>query len=494
MAPTVAIRQEVQPQSAASSLLAFAKYRLGLTLYDWQKDAISPFDDIAWKLTQVSLATPNESGKSSVVIPTVVLGILTAYPQARVVLTTADSKQLDNQVMPAIHRHRGKFMPWKFNEREITTPTGGRFVAWTTDDPGRAEGWQPVSDLDGPLVIICDEAKSIPDTIFDALDRCGYSGLLLTSSPGRMGGVFYESQFNTKLDFIRLKVGLKDCPHIDQAKIDRIIAKHGASSPFARSALHGEFLESWDGKPVYYAYNQDIHEGEDLPWPMGAYLAIGSDVGTHAATTWSAYWKENGIEYWHVLYEFYADGFDADRHAREIIRITENEFPFHNDRGVCSGVLHYVDPAAANSSYTRQINVDGKDVKESALNIFRTYGIYPGFTTTGRGLQETIAIVNRLMDARDPAGNPTFRVDSKSCPRLARGFRGGYRWPEGTEKTEQNLPLKGIACDHLDHVQDGFRYSVINTLRLTKTNTARTEPATPWNMSKPKPANMKRRI
>ena len=156
--------------------------------------------------------------------------------------------------------------------------------------------------------------------------------------------------------------------------------------------------------------------------------------------------------------------------------------------------MHYVDPAAGNSSYTRQINVDGKDVKESALNIFRTYGIYPGFTTVGRGLQETIAIVNRLMDTRDPAGRPTFRVDAKLCPQLARGFRGGYRWPQGTERGEQNLPLKGIACDHLDHTQDAFRYSVINTLRLTKTNAERSAPKNPWNTDKPKSVNPKRTI
>ena len=477
-----------------ASLIAFGEELLGLDFYPWQVAAVAPFDDASRRLVQVSLATPNGSGKSAVVITTLVLGWLALYPEGVVVLTTADGKQIDGQLMPALHRHRAKFPEWEFTTRGITTPTGGLFVAFTTDQAGRAEGYHKRDDNTGPLLMIVDEAKSVPEAIFEALDRCSYNAIMLTSSPGKMGGTFYESQFNPLLKYKTIAVGLADCPHIDQDKIDRIIAKHGASSPFARSALHGEFIESWDGKPVYYAYNQDLHEGADLPWPIGAYLAVGSDVGTHAATTWSAYWKENGVEYWHVLYEFYADGFDADRHAREIIRITENEFPFHNDRGVCSGVLHYVDPAAGNSSYTRQINVDGKDVKESALNIFRTYGIYPGFTTVGRGLQETIAIVNRLMDTRDPAGRPTFRVDAKLCPQLARGFRGGYRWPQGTERGEQNLPLKGIACDHLDHTQDAFRYSVINTLRLTKTNAERSAPANPWNTDKPKSVNPKRTI
>ncbi len=480
-------------ESIDVSLVAFAEEILGLDLYPWQTAAIEPFDRMSAEMVQVSLATPNGSGKSAVVITTLVLGHLALHPKGRVVLTTADGKQLDGQVMPAVNSHRSKFPEWTFNNRHVATPTGGQFVAFTTDQAGRAEGWHKLDDLEGPLLIICDEAKSIPEDIFEAIDRCTFNGLLLASSPGKHSGTFYESQFNPKLNYVRLAVGLKDCPHITQDKIDRIIAKHGASSPFTRSALHGEFLESFDGKPVYYAYNQDEHEGEDLPWPRGAYLIRGHDVGTHAATVWSAYWQDHGTEYWHDLYEFYAGGFDADRHAKEVIRITENEFDFWNDRGVCAGVLDYVDPAAQNSSYTRQITVDGNEVKESALNIFRTYGIYPGFTTQGRGLHETIAIVNRLFDKKDQRGNRVFRVDSKWCPRLVRGYRGGYRWPADDDKVKQNEPLKGPACEHLDHVQDGARYGKINALRLMKSEVETANKPTPWNHRR-KPANPVRKF
>jgi len=42
--------------------------------------------------------------------------------------------------------------------------------------------------------------------------------------------------------------------------------------------------------------------------------------------------------------------------------------------------------------------------------------------------------------------------------------------------------------------QDAFRYAVINTLRLTKTNAERSAPANPWNTDKPKSVNPKRTI
>lgn len=225
-----------------ASFLTFGQTVLKHDLYDWQAEAVIPFDDASTRMVRVSLCTPNESGKSAVVIPTVVLGWLATYPQGRVVITTADGKQLDNQVMPALERYRNTFAGWVWTERSIRTPTGGFMVAFTTDDPGRAEGWHKLNNETGPLLIVVDEGKTVADGIYDSIDRCGYNALLLTSSPGPMHGRFYDSQTRRELGYIRIKVGLLDCPHIGQEKIDRIVAQHGPDAPFTRSALHGEFM------------------------------------------------------------------------------------------------------------------------------------------------------------------------------------------------------------------------------------------------------------
>ena len=45
-----------------------------------------------------------------------------------------------------------------------------------------AEGHHSAPDTS--LLIIADEAKSIPEPIFEAVDRCSFNTLLLISSPG----------------------------------------------------------------------------------------------------------------------------------------------------------------------------------------------------------------------------------------------------------------------------------------------------------------------
>jgi len=83
----------------------------------------------------------------------------------RVVITTKDSKQLDNQIWPAIEAHKAKFPDYRFIEREVHTPEGGFIIGFTTDDAGRAEGWHKVDDFTGPLLVIADESKSITEDI-----------------------------------------------------------------------------------------------------------------------------------------------------------------------------------------------------------------------------------------------------------------------------------------------------------------------------------------
>jgi hypothetical protein len=231
-----------------TSFVTFSEERLSFRLHWWQAACLAWFDNLSLKLVQGSLATPNGSGKSSVVIPSIVFGGLTLYPKCRIVLLSADAKQLDGQLMPAINAHRGKFPDFRFVEREITTPEGGRFVGFTTDEPGRAEGWHKLDDIEGPLLIICDEAKTIPDAIFQALDRCTFNALLLCSSPGGMQGRFYESQFGRQ-DFLKLRVGLSDCPHIGQDKIARLREQYGPDGvtpnpSFLASTLDGKFMEA----------------------------------------------------------------------------------------------------------------------------------------------------------------------------------------------------------------------------------------------------------
>lgn len=230
----------------AASLITFAEDTLGLRLYGWQARVLEPFDHASNRLVQVTLVSPNGAGKSSVCIPALILGWLTIYEKGRVALTTNDSKQLDNQVMPALNNYRHLFPTWKFIERRIETPTGGFFYGFTTTGGDRVEGAHKLDDTDGPLLAIVDEAKSVDAGIFMGIDRWTYNAILLTSSPGPMHGPFYDSHTVTP-GFIRVKAGLADCPHIGPEKIKRLEGTYGehgtAPNPaYLASTLHGEFM------------------------------------------------------------------------------------------------------------------------------------------------------------------------------------------------------------------------------------------------------------
>lgn len=449
-----------------SSFLYIAEEMLGFELYPWQVDCVTWFDDASNRMVMGTIATPNGSGKSSKIIPTLVLGWLLFYPKGRVVVTSADGKQIDSQLMPAIKAHRGRFPSWKFNEREIFTPTGGFFLAFTTDDEGRAEGFHKVDDTDGPLLMIVDEAKSVDDGIFQAIDRCTYNALLMTSSPGRMAGQFYDSIHKPELGYRRMQIGLKDCPHITQDKIDRILAKYGPNSPYTRSTLHGEFIETYEGAPVFYTYNQHYHEHEDLEWPSGAILCVGMDVGTRNASVIAAVKedKKGELHIW-VMREIILVESDTERQALALLQVLASEFPFWNQgASVCPQTMFFCDPAARNSSYTQRFDGRGNPIG-SALKVLNTHGIFPGYKL-GLGLQPSIAVVNRLLQQhriietidfrsgdKKHAAAWNFRIDKAGCPELAVAMVGKYRYPsKGEAGYGKDEPMKGIACDHADHI------------------------------------------
>ena len=227
--------------------IEFVTVFLGINEYWWQDETLTWFEDSRGPV-RGALCTPNGAGKSSNIVGPLALWWLSVHKKGRVVITTKDGKQLVNQVWESIERHRAKFPLWKFlkAERKVENGTGGWILGFTTDEPGRAEGWHKLNDEEGPLLIIVDEAKSVAENIFSAIDRCTFNALLYTSSPGLKMGSFYDAMTKAGNGFNRIKVGLKDCPHIPKHRIDAVIAKYGPDHPFTMSTLHGEFMDEDD--------------------------------------------------------------------------------------------------------------------------------------------------------------------------------------------------------------------------------------------------------
>jgi phage terminase large subunit len=249
-------------------VLAFAEVGLETPLYHWQHKILAAIDK--WSLSdriKIAVSAPNGAGKSERVVGVAILRWLNRFPRGRVILTSADAKQIDFQIMPAVRKHASRFPAWEFLGRTVKTHDNGFFLSFTTDEPARAEGHH--KSQGSPLLIIIDEAKSVENEIFQAFDRCTYNVELLISSPGLKTGRFYDAFTTHREQFLLVQqVGLTDCPHISEERIRDVIETYGEKAPFVRSTIYGEFMAEDEATPMAVNYEKLITLIENPPGAM----------------------------------------------------------------------------------------------------------------------------------------------------------------------------------------------------------------------------------
>lgn len=237
-------------------VLSFAEAGLGVPLYPWQHRICAVIDKCSqMDRIKVAVSAPNGAGKSERVIGVSILRWLNRFPRGRVILTSADAKQIDAQIMPALKAHASKFPAWEFLGRSIRTHDNGFFLSFTTDESSRAEGHH--SNKFSPLLIIIDEGKSVENDIYMAFDRCSFNVQLIISSPGLKQGRFYDCFTQHRDQFILVEqVGLQDCPHISKERIQDVIDTYGETAPFVRSTIYGEFMAEDESQPMCVKYEK----------------------------------------------------------------------------------------------------------------------------------------------------------------------------------------------------------------------------------------------
>lgn len=270
---------------------------------------------------------------------------------------------------------------------------------------------------------------------------------------------------NVRYDFWHIRTD-ENRHNLPPLYIENLEAQYEDKPAHRRRYLLGEYAELFEGSPVFHAFREERHAFEDIAWPKGAYLVRGWDFGSTHAVIFSAYFRLDfqikgnliPVEYWWDLHEYFAEMSDVDRQCANVKEITDEHFPFWNDRDVCNGVMDFCDPAGA-----------AKTDKGSSLEVLNKNGYWPIFNHRLKSLDTTISIVNRLMKTKDPNGRMVYRVDKKNCPRTYTAHLGQYRYPmAGEAGYGQGEPLKGPACEGADHVEDAGRYAKINCLRLAK--------------------------
>ena len=222
----------------------FPELFLGFTPYQWQKDVLGALNK---KGCRVALKAANGSGKTSIVAASAVVWHLLRFPESLVVSTAGVYRQVEDQLWPRIRKYvtglGGTEVGWEVFSSELRYVNGARAIGFSTNDAGKFEGWHKQGPSENLLMIV-DEAKTVPDAIFEAIERCQPSRLLMMSSPGGTGGAFYKAFTKEAHLWQTYTVTAFDCPHLSKEWIAEQIEKWGANHPLVRSMIYGEFMET----------------------------------------------------------------------------------------------------------------------------------------------------------------------------------------------------------------------------------------------------------
>ena len=207
---------------------------------------------------RATYVTVNGSGKDMILIATLALGAPLLYQHVVVVITSASYEQLKHQTEVHIRngaealKRRFGFDVYDCVEFHYKCKArNGEIKLYVTDEERRVEGWHPRHPK-GRLILIVNEAKSIPPPVFTAFDRCsGYSHWIEISSPGSKRGLFYNNHLSAvqypdkplRGRFFSRKVFQRECPHKSEEDRKEILRKHGEFSYVYQTSVECNFWE-----------------------------------------------------------------------------------------------------------------------------------------------------------------------------------------------------------------------------------------------------------
>lgn len=240
------------------------------------------------------LSAANGSGKDMIIIAAGAVWFALTGVRNRCIVTSSSFDQTKFQtevhIRELVNRANKKFGTlFRGTQFHYVVPElGSEIKLFATDEPGRAEGYHPFPG--GRMMLIMNEAKSIKETLFDALSRCtGYSHWIEISSPGPRRGHMYRASeqavhYPAKAvlgKFYFRRITAYDCPHIPISHIQAMAYEKGENSPWFRSSILAEFSDYDEPVAITeYAWTRcfdhpPIEQGKDIG--IGLDLAAGGD-------------------------------------------------------------------------------------------------------------------------------------------------------------------------------------------------------------------------
>jgi len=238
-----AVDASLSTQEKALRLEYFPEMFLGLKVYEWQFKVLAALNE---REAMVLLRAANGSGKTKMIAAVAVVWCMIRFPGLLVVCTAGVYRQVVDALWPYLREYSnglgGAAAGWNVTESHVHYENGSRCVGFSTDNGAKAEGWHRQGPTDNLLYVI-DEAKSVPDAIYEAAVRCQPSRLLIMSSPGAPSGFFYELFKRGGKQWSKFVVTAYDCPHISKESIAQQIEYFGESSAVIQSSIFAEFVD-----------------------------------------------------------------------------------------------------------------------------------------------------------------------------------------------------------------------------------------------------------
>jgi len=241
-------------------------------LYKWQIEELQFLSQrhrftTAEPLEHILLAA-NGSGKDAYIIAGFVVFVLCCWKRYKIILTSASDQQLDSQTRNYIkylsqqvndYLRRSGILPCAIDIKKETFTskiyknkdgtqlalTGSEVYTFVTNEGGRAEGHHPFPDADPGegVIIIVNEAKTVPQEIYDHFAKCTYNYFIQVSSAGRNSGNLYHSWIKgveypaeyEKGKYYCRRITAFDCPHISLAKLQREEEEFGPDDPWYKN-------------------------------------------------------------------------------------------------------------------------------------------------------------------------------------------------------------------------------------------------------------------
>lgn len=257
-------------------------------LYEWQEMILGYF---AKNLhVHAVMSTPNESGKTQVVVPLLGLGCMAAFPGATVYSTAGAEAQIKLQLFEYLKSYCKPFEKagWEVNQSQLTVQgpsidgmPRSRWIGRVPRDALTAEGFHETWDRDDkgrwrfrPLLMIADEAKSLDDPVFEMMMRLRPTWILSLSTPDTDSGPFYRAMNPEEVEArgverrgfryiedprgywgLRMMVNVEGCAHLlTEEKLkesEAVKAQMGENHKLYRSMVLGKFTAG-DGDDKLY--------------------------------------------------------------------------------------------------------------------------------------------------------------------------------------------------------------------------------------------------